>query len=185
VAAGVQAVFLGARFAYGVTKDKNKFEFADNPDYARMVKSLGFTGDQARELMNQSGGNTDVKVKDWEWFIPGWNSWQSVHSLFGLGESFFQEGAMGPMHVLNPLFDANDVPQEQRLQYLQSLTPAEMKELVAQTHQILDDDMDDEGRISSATTEGLERWMRDNDLWKAAYGGAGGPRAGCWPPHST
>ncbi|MGM9487390.1 hypothetical protein [Ideonella sp. YS5] len=172
VAAGVQAVFLGARFAYGVTKDKNKFEFADNPDYAAMVKSLGFTGDQARELMNQSGGNTDVKVQDWEWLVPGWNSWQSLHALFGLGESFFQEGAMGPMHVLNPLFDANDVPQEQRLQYLQSLSPGEMKELVAQTHKILDDDMDDDGKIPGASTEGLESWMREHQLWKAAYLGA-------------
>jgi hypothetical protein len=172
VAAGVQAAFLGARFAYGVTKDKNRFEFADNPDYAAMVKSLGFTEGQARELMNQSGGNTDVKVQDWEWFVPGWNGWQSIHSLFGYGESFFQEGAMGPMHVLNPLFDANDVPQEQRLQYLQSLTPREMKELVAQTHRILDDDMDDDGKIPGTSTEGLESWMREHQLWKAAYLGA-------------
>jgi hypothetical protein len=172
VAAGVQAAFLGARFAYGVTKDKNKFEFGDNPDYAAMVKSLGFTEGQARELMNQSGGNTDVKVQDWEWLVPGWNSLQSVHSLFGYGESFFQEGAMGPMHVLNPLFDANEVPQEQRLQYLQSLSPGEMKELVTQTHHILDDDMDDEGKIPGTSVEGLETWMRDKGLWKAAYLGA-------------
>jgi hypothetical protein len=172
VAAGLQAAFLAARFAYGVTKDKNQFEFEDNKDYADMVKSLGFTEDQARELMNQSGGNTDVKVNDWEWFIPGWNSYQSFHSMFGSAESFFQEGGMGPMHALNPLFDANNVPQEQRLQYLQSLSPDEMKKLIGQTHKVLDDEMKDDGEITGESTAGLESWMRDNNLWKSEYLGA-------------
>ncbi|HEX5682924.1 MAG TPA: hypothetical protein VFY73_02715, partial [Ideonella sp.] len=169
VAAGLQAAFLAARFAYGVTKDKNQFEFEDNKDYADMVKSLGFTEDQARELMNQSGGNTDVKVDDWEWFVPGWNSYQSLHSMFGSAESFFQEGGMGPMHALNPLFDANNVPQEQRLQYLQSLSPDEMKKLIGQTHKVLDDEMKDDGEITKESTAGLESWMRDNKLWKSEY----------------
>jgi hypothetical protein len=172
VAAGLQAAFLAARFAYGVTKDKNQFEFEDNPDYADMVKSLGFTDDQARELMNQSGGNTDVKVNDWEWFIPGWNSVQSFRSIFGSAESFFQEGGMGPMHALNPLFDANGVPQEQRLQYLQSLSSDEIKKLIGQTHKILDDEMKDDGEITKESTAGLETWMRANDLWKSEYLGS-------------
>ena len=173
VAAGLQAAFLGARFAYGVTKEKNKFEFEDNPDYADMVKSLGFSEHQARELMNQSGGNSDVKVNDWEWYIPGWNSYQSLHTIFGEGESFFQEGGMGPMHVLDPLFDANEVPPQQRLQYLQSLSPDEMKKLIGQTHKILDDEMDDEGKISDESLAGLKKSMNDSQLWKSEFLGAG------------
>lgn len=172
IGAGVTAVFLGARFAYGVSKAKNEFEYDDNHDYADMVKSLGFSDDQARELMNENGGASDVKVDDWEWFVPGWNVWQSAHSTYGAAESFFTEGGMSPMHVLNPLFDANGVPQQQRLQYLQSLTPDEIKKLVGQTHKILDDEMKDDGTITDDSTAGLEHWMRDNQLWKNEYLGA-------------
>jgi len=172
VAAGVQAVFLGARFAYGVTRDKNKFEFDDNPDYADMVKSLGFTDEQARELMNENGGASDVKVDDWEWLVPGWNAWQGIHGSYGAAESFFIEGGMSPMHVLTPLFDANEVPPQQRLQYLQSLTPDEIKQLVGQTHKVLDDEMKDDGTITGDSTEGLEQWMKDHQLWKNEYLGA-------------
>lgn len=169
IGAGVTAVFLGARFAYGVTKSKNEFEYDDNHDYADMVKSLGFSDEQARELMNQNGGASDIKVHDWEYLIPGWNVVQSARSGYGAAESFFTEGGMSPMHVLNPLFDANGVPQEQRLQYLQSLTPDEIKKLVGQTHKILDDEMKDDGTITGSSTDGLEHWMRDNKLWKNEY----------------
>ena len=172
IGAGVTAVFLGARFAYGVSKAKNEFEYDDNHDYADMVKSLGFSDEQAKELMNQNGGASDVKVNDWEYLIPGWNVVQGVHAGYGAAESFFTEGGMSPMHVLNPLFDANGVPQEQRLQYLQSLTPDEMKKLVGQTHKVLDDEMKDDGTITNDSTAGLEHWMRDNKLWKNEYLGA-------------
>jgi hypothetical protein len=172
IGAGITAAFLGARFAYGVNRAKNEFEYDDNPDYADMVKSLGFSDDQARELMNENGGASDVKVKDWEWFIPGWNGWQAIHSTYGAAESFFTEGGMSPMHVLNPLFDANGVPQQQRMQYLQSLTPDEIQKLVGQTHKILDDEMKDDGTVTSASTQGLEDWMRGEKLWKSEYLGA-------------
>jgi hypothetical protein len=165
IGAGVTAVFLGARFAYGVSKAKNEFEYDDNHDYADMVKSLGFSDEQAKELMNQNGGASDIKSDDWQSWIPG-------ASLYGAAESFFTEGGMSPMHVLNPLFDANGVPQEQRLQYLQSLTPDEIKKLVGQTHKVLDDEMKDDGTITGDSTAGLESWMRDNKLWKNEYLGA-------------
>jgi len=164
VAAGIQAVFIGARFAYGVTKAKNEFEFEDNHDYADMVKSLGFTDDQARELMNQSGGNSDAKF-DWKSFGDS----TPFTLAYGELESFFQEGGMGPMHVLEPLFDVNQVPQEQRLQYLQSLSSDDIKHLVGQTHRILDDEMDDKGKISDASLKELKGWMGENKLWKPEY----------------
>jgi hypothetical protein len=165
IGAGVTAVFLGARFAYGVSKAKNEFEYDDNKDYANMVKSLGFSDEQARELMNQNGGASDIKPDDWQSWIPG-------VSLYGEAESFFTEGGMSPMHVLNPLFDANGVPQQQRMQYLLSLTPDEIKKLVGQTHKVLDDEMKDDGTITGDSTAGLEGWMRDNKLWKNEYLGS-------------
>jgi hypothetical protein len=48
----------------------------------------------------------------------------------------------------------------------------EMKSLIGQTHMILDDEMTDEGVITSDSTNGLEQWMKDHQLWKNEYLGA-------------
>ncbi len=169
IGTGISAAFLTARFAVGVTEDKNKFEYNDNPGYREMVKSLGFTDDQARELMNENGGKSDIEPwKGWGW-VPG-----GVE--FGEVKSFFTEGGVGPMHVLNPLFDDNTVPPQQRLQYLQSLTPDEIHKLVKKTHEILDDDMlleDKDGKkagtIPDKSLVDLKQWMKDNGVWKPEY----------------
>lgn len=151
VGAGVTAVFLGARFAYGVADAKNQFEYGDqdNQRYVDMARALGFSDPQLKQLLNNNGGDSTWKI-----------------------DSFFTEGGVSPMHVMNALFDHNDVPQQQRLQYLMSLGEHDIEKLVKQTHGILDHDMGDDGKIDAGDCEKMEAWMRDNALWKPAYLGA-------------
>lgn len=151
IGAGVTAVFLGARFAYGVSDAKNKFEYGDSDHqrYVEMVRQLGFSDPQLKQLLNNNGGSSFWKI-----------------------DSFFTEGGVSPMHVLNAMFDHNNVPQQQRLQYLQSLSDGDISKLVKETHSILDNDMGDDGTIDAADCEKIEAWMRDNGLWKTSYLGA-------------
>ena len=167
IGAGVTAAFLGARFAYGVSDAKNQFEFGDkdNQRYVDMTRSLGFTDPQLKELLNNNGGASDLKADDWKRSIPGVALWED-------GKSFFKEGGVSPMHVMNALFDHNNVPQQQRLQYLQSLSREELKSLVRNSHSVLDHDMGSDGRIDAADCEKMESWMRANGLWKQPYLGA-------------
>jgi len=172
-AAAVTTAFLVARFAYGVSDAKNKFEFGDDDPagqrYVQMARDLGFTDPQLKALLNNNGGDYEQDVKDWEWFIPGWNTVRAVEGAWKAGDSFFTEGGVSPMHVLNAVFDHNQVPQQQRLQYLQSLSDGEISNLVGKTHEILDHDMGDDGRIDGADCEKIEAWMRENRLWKPTY----------------
>jgi hypothetical protein len=155
VGAIVSAAFSGARLAYGVTDAKNQFEFGDkdNQRNVDMARSLGFTDPQLKELLNNNGGASD----------PGW--WR----FWGHAKSFFKEGGLSPMHVMNALFDHNDVTQQQRLQYMQSLSGEELKSLVHNSHSVLDHDMESDGLIDAADCEKMESWMRANGLWKQPY----------------
>jgi hypothetical protein len=171
VGAGITAAFLAARFAYGVSKSKNQFEFGEQGSerYVAMARSLGFTDPQLHELLNNNGGGAETDVADWEWFVPGWNSVRAVQSTWESGDAFFTEGGVSPMHVLNRLFDEYEVPQAQRLQYLQSLSEAEVKTLVAQTHDVLDHEMGDDGSISAQVCAELKSGLQGEGLWKPAY----------------
>jgi hypothetical protein len=172
-AAAVTTAFLVARFAYGVSDAKNKFEFGDDDPagqrYVQMARDLGFTDPQLKALLNNNGGDYKQDVSDWEWFVPGWNVVRSAEATWKAGDSFFTEGGVSPMHVLNAMFDHNQVPQQQRLQYLQSLSDGEISSLVGKTHEILDHDMDDKGQIDAGDCEKIEAWMRENRLWKPTY----------------
>jgi hypothetical protein len=108
-------------------------------------------------------------VKDWEGFIPGWNVVRGAETAWKAGDSFFTEGGVSPMHLLNAMFDHNQVPQQQRLQYLQCLSDGEISDLVGKTHETLDHGMDDKGRIDAGDCEKIEAWMRENRLWKPTY----------------
>ncbi len=171
VGAGLTAGFLAARFAYGVSKAKNAFEYGeqDSKRYVAMVRSLGFTDPQMRQLLNNNGGGSELKVSDWEWFVPVWNGVRAIQSTWKDGKSFFTEGGVSPMHVLNRMFDQYHVPQAQRLQYLQSLSDTDVKKLVAQTHNVLDHQMGGDGSISDDTCANLKTWMSGNGLWKSTY----------------
>lgn len=174
VGAGVTAAFLAARFAYGVSKTKNAFEYGeqDTQRYVAMARTLGLTDPQLRELLNNNGGGAETEVADWEWFVPLWNTARAAQSTWESGDSFFTEGGVSPMHVLNRVFDEYEVPPAQRLQYLQSLSEADVKTLVAQTHGVLDHEMGGDGSISAEVCADMKSWMQGEGLWKPVYLGS-------------
>lgn len=133
------------RYATSITYEKNKMEYDDNPRYAKMVKGMGFTEEQAREVMNHSGGP-----------VPQ-----------------FWKGGVSPTVALHRVFDANPggkpVPEQERLRYLQSLSPGQIKKLVEKCHDIEDHHMSESGAIGKDQLADLKSWMKTNDLWKPAY----------------
>ena len=65
------------------------------------------------------------------------------------------------MHALTPMFDRLDIPPQQRLQYLQSLSSDQMHDLVKETHDILDNDMKKDGTITPETSDPMPAWHAD------------------------
>ncbi len=135
-----------SRYATSLTQDKNQMEYENNPRYAKMVRHMGFTEQQAKEVTNYSGGP-----------VPQ-----------------FWKGGVNPMVALHAVFDKNpgadkQVPSPERLRYLQSLSPAQIKKLVEKCHELEDNEMSDQGTFKTEHLAGLKAWMKDNDLWKTTY----------------
>lgn len=144
-AAGIVAGQV-TRYATSLTFEKNKMEFDDNPRYAKMVQETTlFTEDQAKEWMNHSGG-------------PNPQFWK---------------GGVSPTHLLHKVFDENPggkkVPVGERLEYMRSLSPSQIKKLVEKCHDIEDNEMTKSGLFRKDDLEDMKEWMKKNDLWKESY----------------
>jgi hypothetical protein len=132
----------GVRYATGITYDKNKMEYDDNPRYRKMVLDLtGLTDAQAKEWMNQSGGP-----------VPQ-----------------FWKGGVAPTHLLHAVFDRNKVPEPSRLDYMRSLSPSQIKKLVEKCHDIEDNEMHESGSFDNSDLDDMRDWMEENGYWKRSY----------------
>ena len=130
------------RYATGITYDKNKMEYEDNPRYRKMVLDMtGLTDAQAKEWMNQSGGP-----------VPK-----------------FWKGGVAPTHLLHAVFDRNKVAEPARLDYMRSLSPSQIKKLVEKCHDIEDNEMDESGSFDNSDLDGMRDWMEKNGYWKRSY----------------
>jgi LysM domain len=103
-----------ARAAWSVGYERiqqaNQFEYSKNPAVAHMVKALGYSDEQANQLLNQTGNGISPMVA-----LQQWSSYN------GLSHAKLQA-------------------------YLQRLQPAELKELVSESHYLIDNHLNKNSR---------------------------------------